>query len=73
MSIVVALVDSVVSNGTRQPTVLRKGEAWSADDPVVRAHPGLFSADPGKARASERPVEQATRAPGEKSRARRVK
>lgn len=54
---------------------IRKGEAWAAKAPVVTAHPDLFTADPGKARGAtrtpDRPVEAATRAPGEKSRARR--
>jgi hypothetical protein len=77
MSIVVALTDSMVGNGGRQPVVIRKGEAWDADDPIVKANPSLFSTDPGNARTTalrpaERPVEQATKAPGEKSRARRV-
>lgn len=74
MSIVVALANSVVSNGTRQPIVIRRGEAWAADDPIVTANPSLFSADPAQARISRgrgEVVEQATRAPGEKSRARR--
>lgn len=75
MSIVIALADSVVANGTRQPTVIRKGEAWDADDPIVTANPSLFSADAAHARVSvsRRPVvEQSTKAPGERSRARRV-
>ena len=72
MAIVVALTDSVVGNGTRQPVVVRKGEAWNADDPIVRANPTLFSSDPGRARGvSPDVVEQSTRAPGEKSNARR--
>ena len=77
MSIVVAVTDSMVANGSRQPTVIRRGEAWDADDPVVVANPGLFSADPRRARMSQQRrddvVEQATRAPGEKSRTRRAR
>jgi hypothetical protein len=73
MSIVVALTDSTVGNGTRRPIVIRRGEAWDADDPIVLANPSLFTADPGKARASvvREVVEQSTRAPGERSRTRR--
>lgn len=74
MSIVVALTDSVVANGTRQPTVVRKGEAWDASDPIVKANPSLFSSDAGRARATvarAEVVEKSTRAPGEKSNARR--
>lgn len=78
MSIVVALTDSMVGNGTRQPVVVRKGEAWDGGDPIVKANPSLFSSDAARARSSvlrnskDRPVEQSTKAPGEKSRARRV-
>ena len=76
MSIVVALTDSVVGNGTRHPVIIKRGEAWDADDPIVKANPGLFSTDVAKARSTvmkpSRPVESSTRAPGEKSRARRV-
>lgn len=76
MSIVVALNNSVIPNGTRQPVVVRRGEAWDADDPVVKANPSMFSADPAAARQTrlrsrDEVVEQATRAPGERSRARR--
>jgi hypothetical protein len=77
--IVMAIADSMVGNGSRQPVVIRKGEAWDADDPIVKANPSLFTADAGKARSTaqrevrrDRPVESSTHAPGEKSRARRV-
>lgn len=76
MSIVVAVTDSMVGNGTRQPVVVRRGEAWNADDPIVKANPSLFSADAGKARTTVQRtaaeiVEQKTKAPGERSRVRR--
>jgi hypothetical protein len=76
MSIVAALQDSMVGNGERQPIVIKRGEAWDADDPIVVANPSLFTADPGRARSTtgRKPsptVEQTTRAPGEKSRTRR--
>ena len=76
MAIAVALSDSVVGNGTRQPIIIRKGEAWDADDPIVKANPSLFSADSGKARTTvprtaEQVVEQKTKAPGERSQVRR--
>ncbi len=75
--IVVAVTNSMVSNGTRQPVVIRRGEAWDADDPIVKANPSLFTGDAVKARTSVQRshaeiVEQKTKAPGEKSRARRV-
>lgn len=58
-----------------------RGTAWDASDPLVEAHPGLFSADDRfinrtveraePAAESEASVERATRAPGERSQARR--
>ena len=55
------------------------GQHWPADDPVVLANPGMFSADPrfgvtysaAPAELSEEPVEQATAGPGEKRNVRR--
>lgn len=56
-----------------------RGSAWDAGDPLVEAHPGLFSADdrfvnrtvPQQEAAPEPPVERATAAPGERTQARR--
>ena len=49
------------------------GSHWSADDPLVRSHPGLFTDDLTFGMSSStgelppsRPVEQATAAPGER-------
>jgi len=49
------------------------GSHWPADDPVVRRNPSLFSADPRfglrtsvPLEEDDAPVEQATRAPGER-------
>jgi hypothetical protein len=60
---------------------LREGEAWFADDPLVKAHADLFMDTPKIVRTTlsrreiaERdpaPVEQATRAPGERRTTRR--
>ncbi len=54
------------------------GSHWPADDPVVKANPDLFSPDPryGLAFSVEpegwdAPVEQVTRAPGERRTTRR--
>ena len=46
---------------------LREGDAWAADDPVVIAHPGLFSDYPLNPRRSvpATVIEQTTAAPGE--------
>ncbi len=63
---------------------VRKGQHWPAEDPIVAAHPDLFSADPRWGMQYTRepagygdppyeaPVEQATREPGEKRNVRRV-
>jgi hypothetical protein len=56
---------------------LTAGEAWDGDDPLVRSHPALFTDAPavvrgtGASGVTERPVEQATAAPGEKRGTRR--
>lgn len=65
------------ANGGR--VMVRKGTHWPADDPVVKEHPGAFSADPrwGLQYSEEPqgwddpPIEQATAAPGEKRTTRR--
>lgn len=49
---------------------LRAGSVWPADDPLVKAHPEMFSDTPEVLETSRgvkyRPIEQATAAPGEK-------
>lgn len=57
---------------------VQKGSHWPADDPVVKAHPDLFSEDPRwgmnysvEPDGWDAPVEQATAAPGEKRTTRR--
>jgi hypothetical protein len=45
---------------------LYAGDAWWADDPFVRAHPGFFADLPPKVHSTTGRVEQATAAPGEK-------
>jgi len=58
---------------------VRKGDAWDADDPVVKRFPNAFSPDPEEyvhrsvkpePRKKEQVIEQATAAPGEKRRGR---
>lgn len=53
--------------------VIKAGDPWDGDDPLVRAHPDLFGPQPPEesvrrtADRSDRPaVEQASRAPGER-------
>jgi hypothetical protein len=70
------IVDIVYATATTMvgPYRVEFGSYWPADDPVVKAHPGLFSADPRKANLSstapvaddEVPVEMVTGAPGER-------
>ena len=58
---------------------VEKGSHWPASDPVVKASPGLFSADARYGMHysvepdgyDDPPVEQATAAPGEKRNVRR--
>lgn len=42
---------------------LKRGEAWDSDASVVKAHRGLFEAEPQVVQGR---IERATRAPGEK-------
>lgn len=70
MGIVVAVNTANVSCGGRRWHVQR-GSAWAADDPVVKAHPDLFTAEAGANVHRSVPVEQATRAPGERRATRR--
>lgn len=58
---------------------VREGSHWPANDPLVTAHPDLFSTDPAsglmysRTPAVEEPaVEQATAAPGERRTVRRT-
>jgi len=54
--------------------VVEFGTHWPADDPIVAAHPDMFSADPGfglaysvpPAELLDPPVEMASAAPGER-------
>jgi hypothetical protein len=52
--------------------LVREGMHWPANDPLVLAHPGLFSDDPRVGMQTSAPlvdddvVEQATAAPGER-------
>lgn len=48
------------------PLTVREGEAWAADDPVVKRYPESFSKDGRTVRRSVPVVEQATAAPGER-------
>ena len=58
---------SVPWNGTI--VRLNPGDTWAADDPFVKARPDLFSDTPNvvhRTTPADRPVEVATRRPGER-------
>lgn len=71
MKIVFATVDCIVAHAG-QRVRLAPGEAWDAEDSLVRAHPEMFSETPAFARRTDGSgvvaavVEQATKAPGER-------
>lgn len=68
MDVVYAQYDAQVTTPDGGRFMVRLGQYWPPDDPVVRAAPeGLFSPDPRPGvSCSVPPVEQATAAPGEK-------
>lgn len=71
MNVVYAVATAMVPLPDGGRYTVRAGTHWLADDPVVLAQPGLFSDDPTiglnySVRPSERPVETASAAPGEK-------
>lgn len=65
--------NTTVATGDGVPLRLQMGEHWPASDPIVTAHPDLFTPDPRYGmRYSvpplgwDAPVEAATAAPGER-------
>jgi hypothetical protein len=80
MDIVYAVATRRVGTPAGGFGVVRHGSHWPADDPVVKANPDLFSADPryGLAYSNEPDgyrdpvVETATAAPGERRSTRRA-
>lgn len=78
MDVVYAMVTAPVEVSPGLGGMVQKGSHWPADDPVVRAHPEYFSADARyglnysvEPAGWDAPVEQATKAPGEKRQTRR--
>lgn len=66
MKVVYATSTASVTMPGGWPLLVRKGSHWSADDPVVRQQPSLFSDDPRYGMSYSSPeVEQATAGPGE--------
>jgi hypothetical protein len=79
MKAVFAKVTTAVALPSGATVRIQAGSHWSDGDPVVQAHPELFSDDPRHGMFFSRPlepgdyppVEQATAAPGEKRNVRR--
>jgi hypothetical protein len=70
-----ALLDSAASHAGGL-VHMHRGDTWDADDPFVKAHPDWFDDNPPVVRSTtgnppQAPVEQATRAPGERRTIRR--
>ena len=80
MEFVYPKYDAYVAVGDGSSRMVRVGEHWPADDPVVKARPDVFSPDPRYGaqwtgppppELADAPVEAATAAPGEKRNVRR--
>lgn len=75
MGVVYAAVDAAVPMPSGAVQMIRRGEHWLDSDPVVRAHPSLFSDDPtvGVRYSTTEPpsAETATAEPGEVRQVRR--
>ena len=57
MSIAVATTSTVIVGRGGEKIIIREGEAWDADHPVVVTHPDMFSNDPQDARGKEIPAD----------------
>lgn len=68
-------IDDCITGWEGFKVVLRRGEAWHADDPFVKANKHLFADEPtvvmGSPVKSSRAVESASAVPGEKRTTRR--
>jgi hypothetical protein len=76
MDVVYAMASAHVGGADDLMVFVNVGSHWPADDPVVTRNPSLFSSDPRFGLrtsvplpddpGNDAPVEQATRAPGER-------
>lgn len=75
MDVVYAKYSAAIATPGGGQAVIQGGTHWPADDPLVQANPGVFTADPRYGlnwygepppEMAEPPVEQATAAPGER-------
>ena len=79
MDIVYPVNDATLTLANGAQATVRRGQHWSAADPVVREKPDAFTTDPRyglafstpPAEMADPPVEQATAAPGERRNVRR--
>jgi hypothetical protein len=79
MDVVYPVNDATLTLANGASCSVRRGQHWSADDPVVREKPDAFTTDPRYGLAfstpppemADPPVEQATAAPGERRNVRR--
>lgn len=77
MKVVFATANASVPMPGGYPAGVQKGSHWPADDPLVLAHPDLFSEDPrygmsySVPQRDEPPLEQMTAGPGERRTTRR--
>lgn len=71
---VFATVNTSVQDSVGNLITIRENEAYDSEHPIVKLRPELFSKDPTRIIGTESralPVEQATRAPGERRELRR--
>lgn len=71
MKVVYATATASIPHAGGHQLLVQKGSHWSADDPLVLAHPDLFSEDARYGLCFSQPlrpapVETATAAPGER-------
>ncbi len=78
MAIVVATTTTSIRGRRGEKIIIKAGDAWDEDSPVVRTHPDLFSAEPDKALGGDipadtfdAPVERKTAVPGERANVKR--
>lgn len=71
MALAVATASAIIVGRGGAQVIIRQGDAWDADDPIVVAHPDMFSVDAKHARstgaAEQAPVEDKTARPGRKA------
>lgn len=69
MALAVATASAIIVGRGGAQVIIRQGDAWDADDPIVTAHPDMFSTDVKHARSTgpDAPVEDKMARPGRKA------